>query len=651
LGTTQVARLERQLAIAQQITHVGSWEWDIASGTVAWSDELYRVYGYEPGSVAITLEFFLSHVHQDDRATIRRRVAEAVERGGRFAWVERILRSDGALRELDTVGEALVGDSGKVTSLLGTCRDVTVERERERQVRLYADIVHNVQIGLSVWAPVDGQPVDADRPLVLDAFNPASERIAGTPLEPLRGKPFRTVAPYAAGGAIESLIEGVARDRRIHGADVERSSAGEEAMRAFSVKGFPLAGGRVGLAIEDVTPQTVARRLQAAEHRVLEMIASGAALRDALDAIILAIEEHSPSCLGAILLLDADGVHVRLAAAPHLPADFVQAIDGAVIGPKAGPCATAAFLKMPVFAADIESDPLWERFRDIARAQGLHTCWSLPIFANDQRVLGTFAFYYRVPRGTTAKDLEVTLRACRLAGIAIERKELEEQLRELSAHVEVALEEERTSIAREIHDDLGQSLTALKMDIAWIVRRTAAGSPPLAQGALLERLAAMSALTDGVIQRVRRISEELRPGVLDDLGLVAAIEWQAGQFEASTGTPCVVTTNITDLPIGRRLSTAVFRIFQEALTNVTRHARAEHVEVRVEVHDGKLSLAIRDDGVGITPEAAQSPRSLGLLGIRERAHRFRGSVFVGRSSPRGTLVALEVPLTETGVAR
>jgi PAS domain S-box-containing protein len=650
LGTSQVARLERQLAIAQQITHIGSWECDLASGNVAWSDELYRIYGYEPGSVAITLEFFLSRVHQDDRSMVRRRIAEAVERGGRFAWVERILRSDGSLRELDTIGEAHVGVSGRVTSLLGTCRDVTDDRDRDRQIGVYADIVHNVQIGLSVWAPADGKG-SAESPLVLDTFNPASERIAGRPLEPLRGKTFRTVAPHAAAAPIETLIEDVARDRRVHDAEVVRSSDGVEAIRAFSVKGFPLAGGRVGVAIEDVTPQTLARRLQASEHRVLEMVASGSPLRDTLDAIILGIEEHSPACAGAILLLDPDGIHIRLGAAPHLPADFVQAIDGAVIGPNAGPCGTSALLKMPVADTDIESDPAWERYRDIARALGLRICWSLPIFANDQRVLGTFAFYYRAPRTTTAKDLEITLRACRLAGIAIERKGLEEQLRQLSAHVEVALEEERTSIAREIHDDLGQSLTALKMDIAWIVRRTATGSPPLAPEALLERLAAMSGLTDEVIQRVRRISEELRPGVLDDLGLVAAIEWQAGQFEASTGTPCVVVTSITDLCIDRRLSTAVFRIFQEALTNVTRHARAAHVEVRVEVHDGKLRLSIRDDGVGISPEAAQSPRSLGLLGIRERAHRFGGSVSVGRASPRGTLVALEVPLAETGVAR
>jgi PAS domain S-box-containing protein len=649
LGPNQVARLERQLAIAQQITHIGSWEWDLATENVSWSDELYRVYGFEPGSVAITIDFFLSRVHEGDRGTIQRRVAEAIARGGRFAWVERIRRADGSIRELDTIGEALVGDDGRVTSLLGTCRDVTDERERERQIRLYADIVHNVQIGLSVWAPTgEGGGAPA---LVLDAFNPASERIAGTALAPFVGKPFRAVVPYAAGLAVESLLETVARDRSVHAAAVEGSKGPGDPMRALSIKGFPLGEGRVGLAIEDVTTQTIERRLQAAEHRVLELIAAGAPLRESLDAIVLAIEEHCPPCIGSILLLDSDGARIHHGAAPHLPAEFLRAIDGSVIGPREGSCGTAAFLKKPVFVDDIETDPIWDRYREIARAHGLRSCWSLPILATDQRVLGTFAFYHRTPRSPTPRDLAVTLRASRLAGIAIERKELEEQLRNLSAHVEAALEDERTGIAREIHDELGQSLTALKMDIAWIVRRTSPASEPLSHDALLERLAAMSELTDGVIQRVRRISAELRPGVLDDLGLVAAIEWQAGEFEQRTGTPCTVRTNGSHAPIDRSLATAVFRIFQEALTNVTRHAHAEHVEVGIEVDDAALSLAVRDDGVGITQDAAQSPKSLGLLGIRERAHRFGGFVSVGPAVPRGTLVTLRVPLVQPGAAR
>jgi PAS domain S-box-containing protein len=480
LETSPVARIQRQLAAAQRITKIGSWEWDVATGAVAWSDELYRIYGFEPGS-PITIDFFLSRVHPDDLARVQRRVGEAIERGGRFEWLERIVRADGSVRELDTVGDAVRAGGTSVTSLIGTCRDVTEDRERERQIRHYVDLVHNVQIGLSLWCP--GTSGDRSAPCLL-AFNPASERLAGMPLAPFLGRPFRAIVPYAAGGEIEALLAQVSRERRNRDFSVERLRDSRHPTRALSIKGFPVGDQCVGLAIEDVTVQT---------------------------------------------------------------------------------------------------------------------------------------------------------------GIALERNQLEKQLRDLSAHVEATLEDERTTIAREIHDELGQALTALKMDIAWILRRASSSPSQLLHDALAAKLAEMSSLTDEVIRQVRRISTELRPGVLDDLGLIAAIEWQAQEFEEHTGTPCVVRSNATDAAIERPLATAVFRILQESLTNVTRHAHADHVEVRVEVDDDGVTLAVRDDGVGITLDAAASPASLGLLGIRERAHRFGGTVTIGPAAPRGTLVALRVP--------
>ncbi len=644
MGPDHIIRIEHQLAIAQQITHIGSWEWDPKAGAVTWSDELYRVYGFEPRSRPITLEFFLSRVLPDDRAMVQSGVAEALARGGRFAWRERIIRADGAIRELDTIGEALVGDEKAVSVLIGTCRDVTDERERDRQIRLYVDIVRNVQTGLSVWSPAEGE--GADGALRLAAFNPASERLAGTPLTPLIGKRFDEVAPYAAGGEIETLLTSVGRDRLVREAGIAHAKAPGTPARALSIKGFPLDGTSVGLAIEDVTTQTIERQLQSAENHVLELIASGAPLPDALTALVLAIEEHSPPCIGSILLLDPDGLHVHHGAGPHLPDALRRAIDGAAIGPHAGACGTAAFVKKPVLADDIETDPHWEDYRAIALSAGLRACWSVPIIATDERVLGTFAFYYKMPRTPSTDDLALATRAARLAGIAIERKALEQQLRDLSAHLEATREDERTGIAREIHDELGQALTALKMDIAWILRRAGGDALSLTRAMLVEKLTAMSSLTDGVIQQVRRISAELRPGVLDDLGLVAAIDWQAQEFEGRTGTTCVVRASPGDIAVDRPLATAVFRIFQEALTNVSRHAQAQHVEVRIDLHDGTLALEVSDDGVGISPEAVQSPRSLGLLGLRERAHRFGGYVAVEPVMPRGTRVALRVPLNK-----
>src|SRR5215470_16596336 len=127
----RTVRLERQLEAAQKITHIGSWEWDLATGVVTWSDELYRVYGLEPRSHPITLAFFLERVHPDDRARVQGEVAAALERGGRFSHWERVIRPDGSVRELDTVGEVVADAHGRPTGLIGTCRDVTDERRRE----------------------------------------------------------------------------------------------------------------------------------------------------------------------------------------------------------------------------------------------------------------------------------------------------------------------------------------------------------------------------------------------------------------------------------------------------------------------------------------------------------------------------------------
>ncbi|MEO7091792.1 MAG: PAS domain-containing protein, partial [Polyangiales bacterium] len=181
-------RIERQLEVAQQITHIGSWEWDVRTNSVTWSDELYRIYGLPPRSCNITLEFFLARLHEDDRARVHGHVGQALERGERFSYPERILRPDGSIRHLDTVGEAARDASGVVTGLIGTCRDVTDE--------------------------------------------------------------------------------------------------------------------------------TRARKLQIAEQRILEMIASGDALDAIFTTIVASIEEHSPPTIGSILLLTADGKRVLHGAAP-----------------------------------------------------------------------------------------------------------------------------------------------------------------------------------------------------------------------------------------------------------------------------------------------------------------------------------------------
>lgn len=214
-----------------------------------------------------------------------------------------------------------------------------------------------------------------------------------------------------------------------------------------------------------------------------------------------------------------------------------------------------------------------------------------------------------------------------------------EEMRNLSQHLESIREEERTRIAREIHDELGQALTALKMDIAWLHRRIV-DEESIKQG----KTASMIELVDNTIQSVRRISSELRPGILDDLGLAAAIEWQTGEIEKRTSIRCGTSFEPEDIMIDDTCSISVFRIFQEAITNVIRHANASEMQVRLRMSDTTLELLVHDDGIGITEDMISNSNSFGLIGMRERALFCGGELHIFRNPDKGTTVKVTIPM-------
>ena len=220
-----------------------------------------------------------------------------------------------------------------------------------------------------------------------------------------------------------------------------------------------------------------------------------------------------------------------------------------------------------------------------------------------------------------------------------EIKNSREQLRNLSAHLQSVREEERTRMAREIHDELGQSLTALKMDVSWLNRRFREE-----EAAFQNKLAAMEEVIDRTIQTVQKLSGELRPGILDDLGLAAAIEWQAQEFQDRTGIECEVSLSPEEIILDRDQSTTMFRIFQETLTNVIRHAGATKVEVKLEEHKGGIVLEVTDNGRGITESEISDPKSFGLIGMRERVDFIGGEVTVAGFPNKGTRIKVILPL-------
>jgi len=225
-----------------------------------------------------------------------------------------------------------------------------------------------------------------------------------------------------------------------------------------------------------------------------------------------------------------------------------------------------------------------------------------------------------------------------------ELKSFHNQLRELTQHLENIREEERTRISREVHDELGQSLTGLKMDLTCLKDELSKVENNKQKDMLETRIEDMSTLIDCTVQVVRRIAMELRPGVLDDLGTIAAIEWQAQDFERQTGIKCCFNSDIEELRLDQESSTAIFRIFQETLINVVRHAKANRININFKKYSKKYVLEVEDNGIGISDEEISAPQSLGLLGIKERALLFGGKVDIKGDKDNGTLVLLTVPI-------
>jgi len=214
-----------------------------------------------------------------------------------------------------------------------------------------------------------------------------------------------------------------------------------------------------------------------------------------------------------------------------------------------------------------------------------------------------------------------------------------DQLRALSAHLQSIREEEQTRLAREVHDELGQSLTGLQLGLTWLGKKL---DPQ--QYRLQEKVRALLAIAGATIQSVQRLSSALRPVVLDDLGLIAAMEWQARSFEGHTGIQCAFSSSIEKIDLDQMRATTVFRILQESLTNVARHAGATKVTVAFTQMERLLALVIQDNGKGIAENVISDPRSLGLIGMQERAHACGGNVTVSCPPSGGTVVTARIQL-------
>lgn len=275
-----------------------------------------------------------------------------------------------------------------------------------------------------------------------------------------------------------------------------------------------------------------------------------------------------------------------------------------------------------------------------------------------ETVLGTINLYCFSPRRFSAMQIDFARKLTAAVTLALDNarlyteskqayvkseirvKEQTRELRDLASHLQSVREEERTEIARDLHDELGQSLIGLKMELVWF-RDTYGDHRPIAEKSL-----AMLNSIDKTIASTKRICSKLRPSLLDHLGLMPAIEWQTREFEEKTGIKCSVIEEPRDMELGREQSTALYRIAQEALTNVAKHAEATEVTIRLVQDTDFLRLEISDNGKGIKDEELSKSKSFGLLGMRERVYAFNGEIKITGSAGEGTKIEVSIPFSK-----
>lgn len=417
---------------AQQIARMGAWELDLATGRLAWSDEVLAIFGIRREEFSGEARNFLERVHPEDLAAVRAAEAAVLAGQQEMDLEHRILLPDGSVSHVHERARLLRNDQGQPWRISGSVQDISERKRAEAALEKERGFLGTLLESLS-----DGV-VACDAQGRLTLFNRATRALHGLPAEPLPADQWASrYQLYAADGQTPLAMEQVPLFRALRGEHVS-----DEEM-VIAPTGLPprivLCSGQQILAADgtllgavvamhDVTERKASERLEAGQRDVLAGIASRRALPESLAAIARLCERQLPGALSSVLLLDETGSHVLTGAAPSLPAEYNLAIHGLAIGPRAGSCGTAAWRGEPVIVGDIASDELWEDYREIALRHALRACWSVPVKSSEGRVLATFATYYREPRLPTDAELQLVSGMASLAAVAIEQARAYEDL-------------------------------------------------------------------------------------------------------------------------------------------------------------------------------------------------------------------------------
>jgi PAS domain S-box-containing protein len=596
LAEERLRKQEREFLDAQRVAHFGSWEWDPFADVTVWSDELYRILGLDPGSFRPDLATYLTWVLPDDRELVRSAIETAIAGGTNIEYETRILRPDGNTGIIHVRGGPVFGASGAVTRFVGVTQDITARRtaeldalEKEGRLRLAFD-----QMQAVLWT--------TDRELRLTSAHGAGLQSLGREPEDVVGTPIADYFASAGSTEIAPHRQALAGEH----AEYETIRGG----RPYQVRVDPLRDeegnvvGVIGVAVDISEQRRAEELLRESESRYRLLF------------------EFNPSPMWVVDEESFRFLAVNNAAVRHYGysrEEFLSMETTDIRSPE-----EAVRWKEHIHTrSEIEEKGVWRhRKKDGTEIQV-------------EVVARAIDFAGRPARLTLLRDVTERRRAeARLARSAHE-------MRALTARLQTIRDEESARIAREVHDEVGQALTALAMDVAWLGSHL---EDQDREARIPTKLQDMAELLETTSKSVERIATDLRPAVLDELGLEAAAQWAVRRFEERTRIPCRFESLVAGFPFDPLGATALFKILQEALTNVSRHAHARQVSVRLFTDEAGLHLEVQDDGIGIDPPRIGDSHSFGLLGMRERARAFDGNCVIAGRPNGGTTVSATIPL-------
>jgi PAS domain S-box-containing protein len=604
---------KEKLQQALLASKTGLWDWNTDTNEVFFSREWKSQLGYGEQDLANAFETWESLMHADDQekamAYVRAYLKNPV---GDYRQEFRLRHKDGSYRWIAAAASFVVEPDGRRVRLSGSHTDITERKRAEEELRrsqaLITSMVENLPNMIFVKNAKD---------LKFVRFNKAGEHLLGHSREVLIGKSDYDFFPKEEADFFTVIDRQVLKTGSLLDIPEEPIETKHQGRRILHTRKIPIYDDTgepqylLGIS-EDITDRKRAEEaLRQSEKRYRSIF------ENAVEGIFQTT-------------LDGKYVAVNPALARMYgydsPEDMIATITN--------------------IASQLYADPgRRDEFIRLMQGQEELTGFEALVYRKD----GSFIWIsesvraVRDPAGVVV-GYEGTVEHITERKLADQRlRDTLAQVRMLSGRVATVQEEERTRIARELHDELGVGLTCLKIDLSRLATIVGDGVSADARANLDDKVRSMAEQIDGTIASVQRLVTELRPAVLDDLGLVAAIEWQCQDFQKRTGIPCTCVTSADDIAMDPERATALFRICQEALTNTARHAQATAVTIKLELRSDSLQLVVADNGVGISDTKVSDRRSLGLLGMRERAALFGGEITIQGHPEKGTTVTACLP--------